>query len=210
MKKVLNICLVIISILLGFTSTSFAQEEEKTVIDVTDYGAAPNSNEDAGPAVQKAIEVAKDIEGPVVLNFPNGQYDFFPEGAIKLPYYISNTASETQNPDVTKTIAILLKEMKDVTIEGNGSLLLFHGKMTSVVIDESENIAFQNIHIDYSRPTTSEMEIKEVGKDYLVAKVHEDSLYDIENGKIVWTSELDQDEMPYWTYTVGECTSIRS
>lgn len=193
---------------LSFASTSLAQEvesdkEEKTVINVADYGAVPDSDQDAGPAVRKAIDAAKEVEGPVVLNFPNGQYDFFPEGASKLPYYISNTASESQNPDVTKTIGILIKEMKDVTIEGNDSLLLFHGEMTSVVIDESENIALQNMHVDYSRPTTSEMEIEEVGNDYLVAKVHEDSLYEIKNNKIVWTSEPDKNGNPYWTFTSG-------
>ena len=196
------------SILFSLASPTLAQEVESekgeaTIINVTDYGAVPDSDQDAGPAVQKAIDVAKEIEGPVVLNFPNGQYDFFPEGAIKLPYYISNTASESQNPNVTKTIGILIKEMKDVTIEGNDSLLLFHGEMTSVVIDESENIAMQNMHVDYSRPTTSEMEIEEVGTDYLVAKVHEDSLYEIKNNKIVWKSEQDKDGTPYWIYTSG-------
>lgn len=176
---------------------------ERTVINITDYGAVPDSGDDAGPAIEKAILAAKEIDGPVVINFPNGEYDFFPEGAQKTTYYISNTASEEQNPDVTKTIGILLKEVEDITIEGNDSLLLFHGKMTSVVVDKSTNITFQNIDIDYSRPTTSEMEVQEVGKDYLVANVHKDSLYNIEDNRIIWTSEPSLDGIPYWTYTSG-------
>ena len=229
MKRIARTSFIVMLILSSFSFSSFAEEvesstsvqsisnskvnddkgrqmsitEEKTVINVTDYGVVPDSGQDAGPAVQKAMAAAKEIDGPVTLNFPNGQYDFFPEGAVKLPYYISNTASETQNADVTKTIGVLIKEMKDVTIEGNDSLLLFHGEMTSVVIDESKNIELQNISIDYSRPTTSEMEILETGNDYLVAKIHEDSLHKIEKGKIVWTSELSQNGTPYWTYTSG-------
>ncbi|MFJ7936079.1 discoidin domain-containing protein [Sporosarcina sp. NPDC096371] len=229
MKRIASTCLLTTYILTSFNSPSLALEvenatiiqstsgskakenrvsqvnvkEETTVINVTDYGAVPDSGLDAGPAVQQAIAAAKEIEGPVTLNFPSGNYDFFPEGATKLPYFISNTASESQNADVTKTIGILIKEMKDVTIEGNGSLLLFHGEMTSVVIDESEDIAIQNIQIDYSRPTTSEMEIQEVGNDYLVAKIHEDSLYQIEGNNIVWTSELGQNGVPYWKFTSG-------
>lgn len=189
--------------LIGTTEAIHAEDDQDTVIDVTNYGIDPDSEEDAGSAVQKAFVAAKEVDGPVTINFPNGQYDFFPENAVKSEYYISNTTSKEENPDVTKTIGMLVKDLQDVTIEGNDSLLLFHGKMTSMVVDNSENIKVQNMHVDYSRPTTSEMEVKEVGDNSITAKVHEDSLYDIKDDKIEWTSELDEDGDPYWTYRAG-------
>lgn len=229
MKRFISICFIVLLTVTSFNTSTFAVEtdklsnahttsssithmkeekemnftQEKTIIDMTDYGVEPNSGKDAGPAVQKALVAAKKIEGPVLLNFPNGQYDFFPEGAVNEPYYISNTASETQNPDVTKSIGILLKGMEEVTLEGNDSLFLFHGEMTSIVVDESEAVQFKNVNIDYARPTTSEMEVIEVGDDFLVAEIHEDSLYKIEQGKIIWTSELNEKGKPYWTFTDG-------
>ncbi|USK36653.1 discoidin domain-containing protein (plasmid) [Bacillus sp. F19] len=203
LQSIVFSALVVLLILFQSNESIEAKGNNPSVINVTDFGAVPNSGQDAGIAVQKAIAAAAKVQGPVILNFPKGKYDFYPEGAIKKPYFISNTASEAQNSDVTKTIGILLKGIKDVTIEGNGSLFLFHGKMTSVIVDESENIKFQNVHVDYSRPTTSEMEVQEVGNDYLIAKIHEDSLYKIENKKIVWVSEQAQSGKPYWTYTSG-------
>ncbi len=192
----------------GLMFTASAQKAvgkstEPVVIDVTDFGIVPNSGKEAGEAVQQTLVAAAEVDGAVILNFPKGTYHFYPENAIKRPYHITNTASEKQTLNITKKIGILMKGMNNITIEGNGSLFLFHGEMTSIVIDNSENITVQNIHIDYSRPTTSEMTIKEVGENYLIAKIHEDSRYKIEDGKIVWISEPGPADEPYWAYTRG-------
>lgn len=195
-------------LLIGLMFTAAAQKtvgeaSKPTVINVADFGAVPNSGQEAGDAVQQALLAAVKVEGPVVINFPKGTYHFYPENAIKRPYHITNTASGTQTPNITKKIGILLKGKSNITIEGNGSLFLFHGEMTSIVIDHSKNITVQNVHIDYSRPTTSEMTIKEVEKNYLIAKIHEDSRYKIKDGGIVWVSEPGPGGKPYWSFTWG-------
>lgn len=201
-RKVL-FSLIIIGFIFMIDFTNHTVSGETEVIHVNDYGIDANSRDDATAAVREALEAASKIDGPVTINFEKGDYHFYRENANKISYYISNTASESQNADVTKYIGILMKEMDNVTIEGNGSLLLFHGKMTSLVIDQSENITLQNLHIDYERPTTSEMEVKEVGDNYLTAKIHEDSLYEIENEQILWTSEKSKSDEYYWTYRDG-------
>ena len=46
---------------------------DKTVIDVVEYGAIANDGRDDSVAILKAIKVANEVQGPVVLAFPQGR-----------------------------------------------------------------------------------------------------------------------------------------
>lgn len=100
----------------------------------------------------------------------------------KVPYNISNTSREEENADVTKTIGILFKGMKNITLEGNGSLFIYHGKMTTIVIDDCENIGICNLHIDFERATMSEMTVEAIGDHTLDVRVLSDSWYESRDG----------------------------
>ncbi|MBW7456239.1 right-handed parallel beta-helix repeat-containing protein, partial [Paenibacillus sepulcri] len=159
------------------------------VIQLTDYGVLPDSGADAMVPMQRAIEAASRIEGPVMLECQTGRYDFHPEHATRTPYYISNTASEEENPDVTKTIGILFKGMKDIVMEGNGSLFVFHGKQTMIVIDSCENVTISCVHTEYERPTVAEMTIEESGSDYFDVRIHPDFRYELEAGRLYFLGD---------------------
>jgi hypothetical protein len=166
------------------------------VIHVDDFGACPNSGEDAIPPIQRALEAASGLDEGVILKFSKGQYDLYPDKAIKQQYYITNTASETETPDVTKTIGLYIKGMNNMIIEGDDTLLMLHGKMTSMIIDQSENIEIRNLSIDFFRPTMSEMKVLKAEEDYIEFKVNEDSWYELTDGKLEWVGEG-------WRYTDG-------
>jgi hypothetical protein len=87
-------------------------------IDVTKFGAQPNSFADATESVKKAIEAGKGQE-QTVLNFPKGRYDFWPDQATETHYYISNSSSEAEFPVKKQKVGLYLKGLKNVTIEGN-------------------------------------------------------------------------------------------
>lgn len=160
-----------------------------TVICLTDYGAQPDSEEDTQLAMQLAIEAAARISGPVVLDCPQGCYHFYPEVAVRAPYYISNTASEEENLDVMRTIGILLKGIHNLTLEGNGSLFVFHGKQTLFLLDSCTHVDIRNLHMDYAQPTVVEMTIVECGSDYFDVSVHPDSRYELNSGRLNWIGE---------------------
>jgi hypothetical protein len=153
-----------------------------TVIRVTDYGAIPDSGQDSVMGVRKAIDAAKTIDGPVVLEFPRGRYDFFPEHAAKIHYYISNTTTEDENPDVTKTCGLLFKGIHHLRMEGHGSLLMFHGKMTMIALDQCEHVTLHNFSTDFERPTMSEITVEAMGSHHLDVRTHADSWYSLEEG----------------------------
>ncbi|HEY4291190.1 MAG TPA: glycoside hydrolase N-terminal domain-containing protein [Puia sp.] len=160
----------------------------RDTVDVTAFGVKPGSGADAGQAVRSAISACAG-KGSVVLNFPKGRYDFWPEGSEKRHYFISNTSSEEEDPLKNYAIGLLFEGMKNLVIEGNGSLFVFHGKMITCVFDQCVGMRMQHVRMDFARPTMSEMTFRLVKKDSVVAAVHPDSKFRIDDGKLRWVGE---------------------
>ena len=128
---------------------SSAKESDSAVIDVTEYGVTPDSGQDCAEGIQAALDEAKKLsdEGKnVVLDFPTGRYDIYPDRAEERELYISNTVGANQDHKMKK-IGILLEDMDNVTVDGNDSLFMFHGKMTTVaaVIQQIKHCLFRHI-----------------------------------------------------------------
>lgn len=157
-------------------------------IDVTSFGARPDGFADATESVRKAIEASKGQER-TVLNFPKGRYDFWPDQATETHYYITNTSSETEFPVKKQRVGLYLKGLKNVTIEGNGSEFVFHGKMISWVLDDCTQVSIQNLSVNYERPGMSEMSLKEVSETTVIADIHPDSKFAILDGRLEWYGE---------------------
>jgi hypothetical protein len=152
------------------------------VVLITDFGAVPGSGADATEAVKAAIEKIATLNGaPAVLRFPEGRYDFWAENAPRM--HLPVTAVHQQWDFIA---GLYLRGLKNVTIDGCGSELLFHSRMTPVVIDQCENITIRNISIDHSRPTVSELLVRRVGENFMDAEIHPDSWYVIDKGKFFW------------------------
>lgn len=86
-------------------------------------------------------------------------------------------------------LMITVEGKKNIVIDGQGAKFICHGKMTPFSVFNSENVTFKNITVDYADPTVVEMEVLEIGIGYYILKVHPDSKYRIENGKITWYGE---------------------
>lgn len=162
---------------------------------VSDFGVLPNTYENAVTGLQEAINACKQT-GAKVLSFPKGRYDIWPEGAIRAEYFVSNTSTEKECPSKVKTIGLLFKEMENLTIEGNGSTLMYHGKMITMVLDGCKNIRVQNISTNFQRPTASEIQYTQVTEGETVVTLHPDSWYEIVDGRINlfgegWRSNLN-------------------
>lgn len=146
----------------------------------------PDSGMDNKNLALALNEAARYKGKPVTIKLSPGIYNLERSEAIKKVYYISNTASESEDPDPTKHIGILMNSLRNVTIDGCGSTLLLNGEMTCFVLENCENILLKNLKIDHQAPTQTEMEVMEEGKDYLIVKVHPTSHYRIEDGQLEW------------------------
>lgn len=169
---------------------------KQEIIHLEQYSITPDRKDISQRFAALINELPQDI--PLTLQFEKGIYRFDYDTSIKLPYYISNTASEKENFDVTKTIGILLQNTKNITLDGNGSTFLFYGKSTQFVIDKCENIVIKNCCVDFIRPTVSEFEVLDADYYRAVIRIHPDSWYEIKKNKLVFTG-------PEGNYGSGEC-----
>ncbi|MEJ5145555.1 MULTISPECIES: right-handed parallel beta-helix repeat-containing protein [unclassified Sphingobacterium] len=157
-------------------------------IQANEHGLQPNTFVDVSAAMQQVLKQCKDKKAKKLVLQP-GRYDFWPEKAAQRKLYITNSSSETEWPDKTKHIGMLIEDMHDLVVEGNGAEFVFYGKMTTFSIIRSQNIRLQDLTITFERPTMSEMTIKEVGAGYLVAQVNPTSTYTLKNNKLFWYGE---------------------
>ena len=129
------------------------------VYNMSDFGLKPNSNKNASPYVQKALnKIKKECANgeAAVLKFQAGKYQFHEKGAAVREYYISN--HDQVNP---KNVGIAIEDMKNLTIEGQGADLIFHGRMIPISMLRSENCAIQNLHVDFANPHIAQVKVVE-------------------------------------------------
>jgi len=156
-------------------------------IKLSDFGAKPWSFENASSSIVDALKSVKG-EKDVILEFPGGRIDLWPEGAVKKELYISNT-TENDTLSKVKNLAICLEGFSNIAIEGNNTLVVLHGKMVSFAILNSQNITLKNIRFDYERPTMSELKIVEISNGKTRLEVHPNTRFEVENGKVLFYGE---------------------
>ncbi len=190
----------------GGISQVQAAEENVTTIDVTDFGADPGGARDSAEAVIKALDEAERIqeESPdesIVISFPKGEYQIYPDKAEERELYVSNTVgADTTYKD--KKIGILVEDMKNITIDGNGSDFIFHGKMTTFAAIRSENVTFEEFSVDFAVPTVVDVTVEETDGNTATVYIPECYNYKVENNSLYWYSDKSPytDEY-YWTGT---------
>ncbi len=166
----------------------FAEAPPQTEVLVTRFGAEPDSRKDATAAFHRAIDACKRLTNPVLV-IPHGRYDLYPDSAVKKTYFISNTSSETECPSKVKTIGLLFEDIRNLRIEGDGSLLVFHGKMTTIVVDHCDGFTLRNLAEDFARPTMSEFTITRASDTAIDVRVHPDSWHRLDSGRLTWYGE---------------------
>lgn len=148
--------LSVLSLSLVLSCTTLSAQK---VYEISAFGLKANSSKNASPVLQKALAKIKAEykEGEkVILRFPEGRYEFHEKGAAVREYYISN--HDQTNP---KKVGIALEDMKNLTLDGQGSEFVFHGRMLPVSLLRSENCLLKNFSIDFENPHIAKVKIVE-------------------------------------------------
>ncbi|MGJ7029718.1 right-handed parallel beta-helix repeat-containing protein [Niabella hirudinis] len=181
------IALYLCSLVINICSNASTAVPGETVIHLADYGARSNSFENASPAVVKALAACAGKQA-AILQLPGGRIDLWPDGAFKRELYISND-TESDSLSKVKNIGFLLDSLDGLTIEGNNTLVVLHGKMVSFAFINSRDITLRNIAFDYERPTMSEVTVQSVNDSAAVLAVHPDSRYRVRDGQLTFYGE---------------------
>ena len=148
--------LSVLSLSLVLSCTTLSAQK---VYEISAFGLKANSSKNASPVLQKALAKIKAEykEGEKVsLRFPEGRYEFHEKGAAVREYYISN--HDQTNP---KKVGIALEDMKNLTLDGQGSEFVFNGRMLPVSLLRSENWLLKNFSIDFENPHIAQVKILE-------------------------------------------------
>ena len=180
-----------------------AQAQAPTVVDVAAFGADRTGRTDSAPAVTAALRYAKTLHRPVKIVFSKGTYQLFPEQAETRELYVSNTVGADQRYR-DKTIGLLVEDMHDVTIDGRGAKLIYHGLQTAFAAIRSTNVTFTNFSFDYAAPKVIDATIAATGVSsghaWRVLSVPAGSPYRVDGTHITWLGETSPvTGQPYWS-----------
>ena len=141
-----------------------------------------SSAEDAMPAIRAALaDCARKHASTLVL--PGDTLRISPAEAFEEYQFISN------NDPSMKRIAFQLKDFRDFTIDGNGTVLLFSGHISPFNLDLCANISIKDLTIDFKRAFVSEGVISAVGKGFFEVQVPAHYQTTIREGNLFFLDE---------------------
>ena len=125
---------------------------------LSDFGIYPNTGEDMTLKIANVIETIQiEQKGePATLLFDEGDYDFYPENGIEREYYISN--HDQDNP---KKVALVLENISNLTIDGQGANLYMNGRMLPVAMVGCNNCTLKNLSVDTRIPQITQATVVE-------------------------------------------------
>lgn len=108
---------------------------------------------DATRAVQSAIDVVRASGGGTV-RLERGTYHFYAKDAATVSLYISNHDKLPEHP-----VFLPLTNLVDVTVDGGGSRLLFHGRGIAALVMDAARVTLRGFSIDWARPYNTELRV---------------------------------------------------
>lgn len=149
-------------------------------IDVSNFGIIPGK--DVTIQVNQLLANLESEEN-VTLHFPKGQYDFYPKYAVEKYRYVAN------HDNGLKRMGFPIYNTKNLTIDGNGSVFMFHGRVVPFTVESSAGITLKDFTVDFIRPFHAELKIVESStqEKYFIAEIDATkSPYEIKGGKILF------------------------
>lgn len=136
--------------------------------------------QNATKAVVEALQQLITSGGGTLL-FEKGEYHFFEENTIRRFFAVSN------NSACEKNIAILIENADGLTVDGGGSVFVFHELVFPIVITNSKNVTIKNIIFDRVCSPFVQMQMCDISnKGFKLAIDREKFPYHIDNGALVF------------------------
>lgn len=140
-------------------------------------------NENITPIIIKKLNSFRK-EKNIELCFEKGEYHFYKGGAIE------QFVAVTNNRSCMRKIIFPLVEFDSITINGNGSVFVFHDITTPFYVYKSKNIIIKNIIFDRAFSPVVDMVVKDKSEEGFLLQIDEEkSPYYVKNGNIIFNRE---------------------
>ncbi len=180
----------------SLTTTSENSEQQVNIqnmnvltVSFQQFGGIPDQPENAAPAAAGLIAFLQENcrkYDRIVVNFAPGIYHFYPSAENSRNYFISN---HDQTP--SKAVCLPLEKLVNVTLDGNGAEIRFHGRMIAFSMVDCDNCTLRNFVIDSAEPTARQLVIRERDEqsgDYF-AEILPRGAYELVDGKLFFTGD---------------------
>ena len=159
------------------------------IVNVADYGIVPGKD-----VTLKVYRLLASLEGKkeVTLFFPKGQYEFYPENAYE------EYRAVTNHDNGLKKIAFPIYNFENFTLDGNGSVFMFHGKISPVIVEGSRNTTLKNFTIDWEKSFVNELKVIKNNIDensFVVEVANEKFGFEVKNNEILFNQYNWQDQI---------------
>ena len=136
----------------------------------------------ATPFVVKQLKELAENGG--TLCFEPGTYHFYEDGALSGFFAPSNNLSGT------KKVCFPVLDAQNITVDGGGSVFVFHGKAFPFIVSECSDITLKNFTCDTALPSVAAIKITEKTEEGFCAVIDKKkSPFRTENGHLVFELE---------------------
>jgi len=155
-----------------------------------------NLTDDHSLNIALALDYCKK-NGVTELTFPKDTYVLKPQRASERALSISNHTTHN-----FVSIAMLIEDMENFTVDGGGSTFVCDGVMITAAILRSKNITLKNMTLYVKEHMRAEATVTAVGEGYFDFEVTNDTEYYINNdGMLCFKNSYGQDD-PYHYYII--------
>jgi len=181
-------CAILLALVItGCSSLKNEDSCKGPIISAADFGLIPDDGKDDTRALQKALIVCRNNKG-ATLKFEKGQYDFHPEFAKDMYFFVSN------NDEGLKRTIFPLVDFQNLTIEGTDSSFMFHGFVNPFIVSNSDGVTFKDFSIDFSRTFHSEAIILENHEEGMDVEILPDFPFTVNRGTLLFTGHAPPEE----------------
>lgn len=114
-----------------------------------------------------------------------GEHHFYADRAQQDSLYLSNTTDV-----LPKNLAIVLRGLRDVVIDGGGAMLVMHGQIQPLTLLDCQNVKVKNLRIDWRYPLTAQGRVESVDHKGFAVKIDTSQFpYLVENGRLIFAAE---------------------
>lgn len=145
-------------------------------------------------------EAVKSMKNGDTLSFENKEYHFYKDFSPSKLIHFTNTDS-FKNPK--KYFAMLIENLDDITIDGNGATFVIHGDICSLGIIGCKNVKLKNFTIKYASPNCVELKIKEIKRNTITYDIPKSTLWYIDEKKkntVVFFEQSPFTKKNYWEF----------